>query len=143
MNLNDNLLLIAMAIGLAISALFAWVIGRTAKSKGFKFGWFFVFGLLSYLIASVVTIFLRPKGQAAARPKLSSVLLLIAGIVVEFTGLLGLPAMENSEQLDSALALGAEAFLGSIFIAVAGVLIIIGAVANDYRAVGKEEVRQL
>lgn len=143
MDFNSSALVIALAIALAVSATFAAVIGRTAKSKGYSFGLFFFFGFISYLLTAVVAIFIRPKGQRDAKPKISSIALLSLGIIVEFTGLASLPALESQEAMTAELLANPEQFFGSLFIALAGILIVMGAVANDYRGGTKTEVRQL
>jgi cytochrome bd-type quinol oxidase subunit 2 len=145
MNLNSELLIAAVAVALLVSAGFAFVIGRTAKSKGYRFGWFFVFGFVSYLLASVVTVFLKPKGQPEAKPKLTSVLLLIVGIVIEFTGLSLLPNLDPSISNEEAVQAFSSStqVMGGLFVAIAGVLVIIGSVANDYRGGEPKQVRQL
>ncbi len=145
MDLNTTLLLV-LAILLGITVSSALVIARTAKSKGYSFGLFFFFAIVSYLITAVVTVLLRPKGQANARPRISSLALLILGIVVEFVGLGYIPESQLTAESDAAAIaamLQDSQFIGGVAIAFAGLLIVIGSVANDYRAAGKEEVRQL
>jgi len=145
MNLNSDLLIAAVAVALLISAGFAFVIGRTAKSKGYSFGWFFFFGFVSYLLASVVTVLLKPKGQPQAKPKLTSVLLLIVGIVIEFTGLSLLPNIDPTISNEQAVQefTSSTQVMGGLFVAIAGILVIIGSVANDYRGGETKQVRQL
>lgn len=145
MDLNTTLLLV-LAILLGITVSSALVIARTAKSKGYSFGLFFFFAIVSYLITAVVTVLLRPKVQANARPRISSLALLILGIVVEFVGLGYIPESQLTAESDAAAIaamLQDSQFIGGVAIAFAGLLIVIGSVANDYRAAGKEEVRQL
>lgn len=145
MDLNTTLLLV-LAILLGITVSSALVIARTAKSKGYSFGLFFFFAIVSYLITAVVTVLIRPKGQANARPRISSLALLILGIVVEFVGLGYIPESQLTAESDAAAIaamLQDSQFIGGVAIAFAGLLIVIGSVANDYRAAGKEEVRQL
>ena len=145
MDLNTTLLLVlAVLLGITVSS--ALVIARTAKSKGYSFGLFFFFAIVSYLITAVVTVLIRPKGQANARPRISSLALLILGIVVEFVGLGYIPESQLTAESDAAAIaamLQDSQFIGGVAIAFAGLLIVIGSVANDYRAAGKEEVRQL
>ena len=135
----DSLTLTALGIAVLISAGFAAVIARTAKSKGYSYKLFFIFGFISYLITSVIAVFIRPKGQPEAKPKISSVALLLIGIIVEFAGLGSLPdnSAENGMKLEVT-----DQVLGSLFVAFAGILIIIGSVANDYRN-QKTEVKSL
>lgn len=145
MDLNTTLLLV-LAILLGITVSSALVIARTAKSKGYSFGLFFFFAIVSYLITAVVTVLIRPRGQANARPRISSLALLILGIVVEFVGLGYIPESQLTAESDAAAIaamLQDSQFIGGVAIAFAGLLIVIGSVANDYRAAGKEEVRQL
>ncbi|MFM2321194.1 MAG: hypothetical protein RL612_341 [Actinomycetota bacterium] len=145
MDLNTTLLLV-LAILLGITVSSALVIARTAKSKGYSFGLFFFFAIVSYLISAVVTVLLRPKGQTNARPRISSLALLILGIIVEFVGLGYIPESQLTAESDAAAIaamLQDSQFIGGVAIAFAGLLIVIGSVANDYRAAGKEEVRQL
>jgi cytochrome bd-type quinol oxidase subunit 2 len=145
MNLNSDFLIAAIAVALLISAGFAFVIGRTAKSKGYSFGWFFFFGFVSYLLASVVTVLLKPKDQPQAKPKLTSILLLIVGIVIEFTGLSLLPNIDPTISNDQAVQefTSSTQVMGGLFVAIAGILVIIGSVANDYRGGETKQVRQL
>jgi cytochrome bd-type quinol oxidase subunit 2 len=145
MDLNTNFLLLIIGIALAISAGFAFVIARTAKSKGYSFGWFFFFGFVSYLLASVVTVFLKPKGEQQAKPKLSSLLLLVTGIIVEFGGLSLLPNLDPSLSNEQAVHefSSSSQVMGGLFVAIAGILIIMGSVANDYRGGETKQVRQL
>ena len=124
----------------------AGVIARTAKSKGYSFGLFFFFAILSYLITAVVTVFMRPKGEANARPRISSLTLLVLGVLVEFIGIGYIPESQLSASSDSAAIaamLGDSQFIGGAAIALAGLLIIIGSVANDFRSKDKHQVRQL
>lgn len=139
-------LLIALGFLLLLTVSSAFVIGRTAKSKGYSFGLFFLFGILSYLITAVVTVFLRPKGDSKAKPKISSVALLALGVVVEFTGLNYIPqtGINGESDAEAVAALIADPqFTGGVAIALAGILIVVGAVANDYRGSEPKQVRQL
>lgn len=144
MNLNTTYIFAVVGIAFLISAAFAMVIARTAKSKGYKYGWFFFFGFISYLLTSVVAVFIRPKGQPNAKPKVSSVVLLILGIVVEFSGLANLPELDNTLPESEAIQqfMNDPQLLGGLLVAIAGIFIIMGSVANDYRS-NKEEVRSL
>lgn len=141
-----NTLLLALAGLLVLTVSSAFVIARTAKSKGYSFGWFFFFAILSYLITAVVTVFIRPKGDTNARPRISSVALLLLGVIVEFIGLSYIPdAQLEATSNDAAVfaLLDDSQFRGGVAIALAGLLIVIGAVANDFRGGEKKEVRQL
>ena len=144
MDMNNSLLL-ALAFLLLLTVASAGVIARTAKSKGYSFGLFFFFGVISYLLTAVVTIFLRPKGEANARPKISSIALLALGVLVEFVGIGYIPDVLDANSSAAAIAavVGDSQFLGGVAIAFAGLLIVIGAVANDYRQSGPNQIRQL
>ncbi|MFM6978153.1 MAG: hypothetical protein ACKOWR_05530 [Micrococcales bacterium] len=145
MDLNTTLMLVLASL-LVLTVSSALVIARTAKSKGYSFGLFFFFAIVSYLITAVVTVFIRPKGDATARPRASSLVLLIVGIVVEFIGIGYIPEAQLTADSDAAAIsamLADSQFLGGVAIALAGLLIVIGSVANDYRQAGKNEVRQL
>jgi cytochrome bd-type quinol oxidase subunit 2 len=126
-----NTLLILIAFTIAA----AWVTARTARSKGYKFWLFFVLSVLSWFITAVVTIFLKPKGAAKSKARLSSVLMLTAGAFIEFGALSSLPlldpAMTDEQIIDSLMAPSAS---GSLVVALAGALLIVAAVANDKRA---------
>lgn len=144
MDMNTSMLLV-LGFLLALTVASAGVIARTAKSKGYSFGWFFFFGVISYLLTAVVTIFLRPKGEANARPKVSSLALLALGVVVEFVGISYIPDVLDADSSAAAIAavVGDPQFLGGVAIAFAGLLIVIGAVANDYRQSDPNQIRQL
>ncbi len=126
---NTLLTLIAFTIAAA------WVTARTARSKGYKFWLFFVLSVLSWFITAVVTIFIKPKGAAKSKARLSSVLMLTAGAFIEFGALSSLPlldpAMTDEQIIDSLMAPSAS---GSLVVALAGALLIVAAVANDKRA---------
>jgi cytochrome bd-type quinol oxidase subunit 2 len=126
-----NTLLILIAFTIAA----AWVTARTARSKGYKFWLFFVLSVLSWFITAVVTIFIKPKGAAKSKARLSSVLMLTAGAFIEFGALSSLPlldpAMTDEQIIDSLMAPSAS---GSLVVALAGALLIVAAVANDKRA---------
>ena len=126
-----NTLLILIAFTIAA----AWVTARTARSKGYKFWLFFVLSVLSWFITAVVTIFIRPKGAAKSKARLSSVLMLTAGAFIEFGALSSLPpldpAMTDEQIIDALMAPSAS---GSLVVALAGALLIVAAVANDKRA---------
>ena len=120
-------------IGLVLfSVCAAWVSARTARSKGYKFGWFFVFSLVSWFITAVVVIFLKPKSNKLAKAKLSSVLLVTTGAIVEFIGLSRLPdapaTLTDRELLE---LFATQQSIGAIAIALAGALVVIAGVAND------------
>ena len=143
MDLNTTL---TVALGIAIAATvgFALVIARTAKSKGYSYPLFFVLGLLSYFIMSVITVFLRPKGEPTGKAKRGSVPLLLLGIVIEFIGIGRIPGTTSASPTDSELQALVQdpSLIGGAAIAFAGVLIVIGAVANEHRT-SKTEVRSL
>ena len=120
-------------IGFNIAA--AWVTGRTARSKGYKFAAFFVFSLVSWFITAVVAVFIKPKGDKSAKTRLNSVVMLAIGTVIEFTGLGMLPEVSENltdEQLLEIFA--SQSSVGAISVALAGALIVVGGVANDYRS---------
>ena len=119
-------------IGFNIAA--AWVTGRTARSKGYKFAAFFVLSLVSWFITAVVAVFIKPKGNKMAKTRLNSVVMLAIGTVVEFTGLGMLPEVSEKLSDEQLLAVFAsQESMGAIAIALAGALIVVGGVANDYR----------
>lgn len=93
MDLYNTLLVVLIGL-LVLTISSAFVIARTAKSKGYSFGLFFFFGIISYLLAAVVTVFLRPKGQTTAKPRITSVSLLALGVLIEFVGLGYIPDAE-------------------------------------------------
>lgn len=145
MDLNTTLLMVLGGL-LVLTVSSAFVIARTAKSKGYSFGLFFFFAIVSYLITAVVTVFMRPKGDTTAKPRISSLALLILGVVVEFIGIGYIPESQLTESSDAAALtamLSDSQFIGGVAIALAGLLIVIGSVANDFRHAGKDEVRQL
>lgn len=145
MDLNTTLLMVLGGL-LVLTVSSAFVIARTAKSKGYSFGLFFFFAIVSYLITAVVTVFIRPKGDTTAKPRISSLALLILGVVVEFIGIGYIPESQLTESSDAAALtamLSDSQFIGGVAIALAGLLIVIGSVANDFRHAGKDEVRQL
>jgi cytochrome bd-type quinol oxidase subunit 2 len=113
----------------------AWVTGRTAKSKGYSYGWFFTFSLLSWYITAVITVFLKPRFDKSAKPKISSAIYVIAGTLVEFTGLGMLPNVDPNASPEVQLAeFTSQSALGAIAVAVAGALIVLAGVSNDRRA---------
>jgi len=145
MDLNSTLLLVLAGL-LVLTVSSALVIARTAKSKGYSFGLFFFFAVVSYLITAVVTVFMRPKGDTTAKPRVSSLALLILGVVVEFIGIGYIPDSQLTTSSDAAALtamLQDSQFIGGVAIALAGLLIVIGSVANDFRSGVKDEVRQL
>lgn len=118
----------------AFSIAAAWVSARTARSKGYKFGWFFVFSLVSWFITAVVVVFIKPKANKTAKAKLSSVLLITLGAIVEFVGLSMLPEASATLSDQELLELFAsQQSMGAIAVALAGALIVVGGVANDHR----------
>lgn len=125
-----NTLLILIAFTIAA----AWVTARTARSKGYKFWLFFVLSVLSWFITAVVTVFIKPKGAAKSKVRLSSVIMLTVGAFIEFGALSSLPLLEPSmsdEQIIQALI--APEASGSLLVALAGALVVVAAVANDKR----------
>lgn len=126
-----NTLIILVAFTIAA----AWVTARTARSKGYKFWLFFVLSVLSWFITAVVTIFIKQKGVANSKVRLSSVLMLTAGAFIEFGALSSLPLLDPSmtdEQIIDALLVPSAS--GSLVVALAGALLVVAAVANDKRA---------
>ena len=126
-----NLLFVLIAFTIAA----AWVTARTARSKGYKFWLFFVLSVLSWFITAVVTIFIKQKGVANSKVRLSSVLMLTAGAFIEFGALSSLPLLDPSmtdEQIIDALLVPSAS--GSLVVALAGALLVVAAVANDKRA---------
>jgi hypothetical protein len=138
MNLDTDALSFAgntLLILIAFSIAAAWVTARTARSKGYKFWLFFVLSLLSWFITAVVAIFIKPKGVANSKVRLSSVLVLTAGAFIEFGALSSLPLLDpamTDEQIIEALLVPSAS--GSLIVALAGALLIVAAVANDKRA---------
>jgi hypothetical protein len=138
MNINTDALSFAgntLLILIAFSIAAAWVTARTARSKGYKFWLFFVLSLLSWFITAVVAIFIKPKGVANSKVRLSSVLMLSAGAFIEFAALSTLPLLDpamTDEQIIEALLVPSAS--GSLIVALAGALLIVAAVANDKRA---------
>ncbi|MEN9749813.1 MAG: hypothetical protein RL149_891 [Actinomycetota bacterium] len=126
---------LAAIVGLVIFSISAaWVSARTARSKGYKFGWFFVFSLVSWFITAVVTVFIKPKSDKTAKVKMPSVLMLTFGAIVEFVGLSMLPEAPFGISDEALLELFAtQASMGAIAVALAGALIVIAGVANDFR----------
>lgn len=122
----------ALIVLILFSLAAAWVSARTARSKGYKFGWFFVFSLVSWFITAVVVVFLKPKSDKSAKAKLSSVLLVTAGAIVEFIGISRLPdapaTLTDTELLE---LFATQQSIGAIAIALAGALIVVAGVAND------------
>ena len=89
---------------------------------------------------------MRPKGDTTAKPRVSSLALLILGVVVEFIGIGYIPDSQLTASSDAAALtamLQDSQFIGGVAIALAGLLIVIGSVANDFRSGVKDEVRQL
>lgn len=126
-----NMLLVLITFTIAA----AWVTARTARSKGYKFWLFFVLSVLSWFITAVVTIFIKQKGVANSKVRLSSVLMLTAGAFIEFGALSSLPLLDPSmtdEQIIDALLVPSAT--GSLVVALAGALLVVAAVANDKRA---------
>lgn len=112
----------------------AFVTARTAKSKGYRAGWFFFFSLISWYITGVIAIFLRTKGDLTAKAKFPSVVLLALGTVVEFAGLAMLPNVDQNATAEAQLAaLTNQTSLGALAVAAAGALVVVAAIANDNR----------
>ncbi len=125
----------AALVLLAFSIAAAWVTARTAKSKGYKFWLFFVLSLVSWFITAVVTVFLKPKGSSASKVRLSSVILLAVGALVEFGALSSLPMGDASMTDEQILELFmTQQSLGTLAVALAGALVIVAGVANDRRS---------
>lgn len=130
--LSFALLAIVGLVIFSISA--AWVSARTARSKGYRFAWFFVFSLVSWFITAVVTVFIKPKGDKNAKVRMSSVLMLTFGAIVEFVGLSMLPEAPAGISDEALLELFAsQGSMGAIAVALAGALVVVGGVANDFR----------
>jgi hypothetical protein len=145
MDLNNTLLLVLAGL-LVLTVSSALVIARTAKSKGYSYGLFFFLAVVSYLLTAMVTVFIKPKGDKTARPRLSSLALLVAGVVVEFIGIGSIPesVIPTTDDDAALIAMFSDSqFLGGVAIAFAGILIVLGAVANEFRHAAKEDVRQL
>lgn len=125
----------AALVLLAFSIAAAWVTARTAKSKGYKFWLFFVLSLVSWFITAVVTVFLKPKGSTTSKVRLSSVILLAVGALVEFGALSSLPMGDASMTDEQILELFmTQQSLGTLAVALAGALVIVAGVANDRRS---------
>ena len=122
-------------VGLVIfSSSAAWVSARTARSKGYSFAWFFVFSLVSWFITALVVVFIKPKGDKTAKAKMPSVLMLTLGAIVEFVGLSMLPEAPAGVSDQALLEIFAtQNSMGAIAVALAGALIVVAGVANDYR----------
>lgn len=126
-----NLLLVLIAFTIAA----AWVTARTARSKGYKFWLFFVLSVLSWFITAIVTVFLKPKGAANTKVRLSSLLMVTAGTFIEFGALSTLPEIDPSltdEQI--MLTFMDSSATGTLVVALAGALLIVAGVANDKRS---------
>lgn len=124
----------AVLVLLAFSIAAAWVTARTARSKGYKFWLFFVLSLVSWFITAVVTVFLKPKGSTSSKVRLSSVIMLAIGALVEFGALSSLPMGDPSLTDEQILELFmTQQSLGTIAVALAGALVIVAGVANDRR----------
>lgn len=125
----------AALVLLAFSIAAAWVTARTAKSKGYKFWLFFVLSLVSWFITAVVTVFLKPKGSPTSKVRLSSVILLAVGALVEFGALSSLSMGDASMTDEQILELFmTQQSLGTLAVALAGALVIVAGVANDRRS---------
>lgn len=124
----------ALLVLLAFSVAAAWVTARTARSKGYKFWLFFVLSLISWFITAVVTVFLKPKGASNSRVRLSSVIMLALGSLIEFGALsslpIGDPGMTDEQILELFMT---QQSMGTIAVAIAGALVVVAGVANDKR----------
>ena len=124
----------ALLVLLAFSVAAAWVTARTARSKGYKFWLFFVLSLISWFITAVVTVFLKPKGASNSRVRLSSVIMLALGSLIEFGALsslpIGAPSMTDEQILELFMT---QQAIGTIAVAIAGALVVVAGVANDRR----------
>ena len=124
----------ALLVLLAFSVAAAWVTARTARSKGYKFWLFFVLSLISWFITAVVTVFLKPKGASNSRVRLSSVIMLALGSLIEFGALSSLPIGDPSMTDEQILELFmTQQSMGTIAVAIAGALVVVAGVANDRR----------
>ena len=124
----------ALLVLIAFSVAAAWVTARTARSKGYKFWLFFVLSLISWFITAVVTVFLKPKGASNSRVRLSSVIMLALGSLIEFGALsslpIGAPSMTDEQILELFMT---QQAIGTIAVAIAGALVVVAGVANDKR----------
>ena len=123
--------LIAISGVLLTNILSAVMTARTAKSKGRSFGLFLVFGLISWLIAAAVVIFISPKGSEKARPKNTSAALLVIGFAVEAWGVGMLPLDPSMSDAQVAAALMSNSSIGAMAIVAAGVVTVIAAVSAE------------
>ena len=124
----------ALLVLIAFSVAAAWVTARTARSKGYKFWLFFVLSLISWFITAVVTVFLKPKGASNSRVRLSSVIMLALGSLIEFGALSSLPIGDPSMTDEQILELFmTQQAIGTIAVAIAGALVVVAGVANDRR----------
>ncbi|MEN9713628.1 MAG: hypothetical protein RLZZ164_292 [Actinomycetota bacterium] len=133
----DTNALLLILLGL-LAALFAqaYVVARTAKSKGYSFVLFLIFGLVSPFLTSVFAMFLKPKGAAATnaptrRVKLTSLFGFVAGLSVEVYGLAQLPVTDKMSDQQIIDALSTTTSMGCLTVAAAGVLLMIASVANE------------
>ena len=124
----------ALLVLVAFSVAAAWVTARTARSKGYKFWLFFVLSLVSWFITAVVTVFLKPKGANNSKARLSSVIMLALGALIEFGALSSLPVGDPGMTDEQILELFmTQQVLGTIAVAIAGALVVVAGVANDRR----------
>ena len=124
----------ALLVLIAFSVAAAWVTARTARSQGYKFWLFFVLSLISWFITAVVTVFLKPKGASNSRVRLSSVIMLALGSLIEFGALSSLPIGDPSMTDEQILELFmTQQAIGTIAVAIAGALVVVAGVANDRR----------
>lgn len=141
---SANVLLILLGF-LAVLVIQAFIVARTAKSKGRSFALFLIFGLLSPFLASIFAMFIRPKnqpltdGQPARRVKLMSLIGFLAGASIEVYGLSQLQIDDKMTDAQIVEALGTTASLGALTVAAAGILLMIASVANERIALADVE----
>jgi hypothetical protein len=125
----------AVLVLVAFSVAAAWVTARTARSKGYKFWLFFVLSLVSWFITAVVTVFIKPKGSTKSKVRLSSVIMLAVGAMIEFGALSSLPVGDPGMTDEQILELFmSQQAMGTIAVAIAGALLVVAGVANDRRS---------
>ena len=132
--MNLDSLLFTLLIDIAAILTLVLMVARTAKSKGRSpIAW----GLLAFISPTVTSgfaIFIRPGGLAAERPyrtKLLSMVAYAAGILVQLWSLSTLPVNDKMTDTELVQALASTSSVGALMIFGAGILLIIGAVANE------------
>ena len=133
----DSSTLLLILLGL-LAALFAqaFVVARTAKSKGYSYALFLLFGFLSPFLSSLFAMLLKRKGLASTgeqnrRAKLTSLFGFFAGLSIEVYGLAQLPITEKMTDQQIVDALSTSPAMGALTISAAGVLLMIASVANE------------